>query len=530
MSTTPEPSLVHRGTGPVATVYMTVPRAGGRAAAVKIYPSGLDKATATELLEEQRTLAALRNVSSTLLIDRLDELPDGRAAIWMELCAQSLAELVEVGGPLPVPDVLGLGETIATVLSDAHNVGIVHGGVTPQNVLFRPAGQPVVADFGLCLRHRFPRQPEAAAAYIAPEVLRGTEPTAAADLYGLGAVLHFALTGSSPFPSRAGEPAGEVLLRALGEPPPSVTGRDLPPALPALVTALLAKDPAARPASAAQVVEVVRELAAAVGGPSSPSADDDVGPDFDDFRDELPAARASVTGIPDFAPPGAPAVGPTGPAGPPASPAPPAPPAPAGPAGPPGGGPPVATPPAPATPGPAAPGPEQPQPAGKPRRKRWQLPPIAIAAAAVLAVVVVLVGALGGVGGGTSDDKSEPEAAKPAAATQPTAPPKRDPGPARTPKPTSTPAPDVRIEINQLSDRGNTVRLGWRSSKPLSYAVIIAVQDKKEASTRFQGTATTYTVKVDPDLKYCFLVQGTDGTNTWESKPRAIRDATCRNN
>jgi hypothetical protein len=521
MSTTPEPSLVHRGTGPVATVYMTVPPAGGRAAAVKIYPSGLDKATAAELLEEQRTLAALRNVSSTLLIDRLEELPDGRAAIWMELCAQSLAELVEVGGPLPLPDVLGLGETIATVLSDAHNVGIVHGGVTPQNVLFRPAGQPVLADFGLCLRHRFPRQPEAAAAYIAPEVLRGEEPTAAADLYGLGAVLHFALTGSSPFPSRAGEPAGEVLLRALGEPPPSVTGRDLPPALPALVTALLAKDPAARPAGAARVVEVVRELAGAMGGPSSPPADDDAGPDFDDFRDELPAARASSTGIPDFVPAAAPAVGPAGPA---------VPVVPAGPAAPAGGGPPVATPPAPAAPGPAAPRPEQPQPAGKPPGKRWQLPPIAIAAGAVLAVAIVLVGALGGVGGGAGDDESEPEAAKPVVATQPTAPPKRDPGPTQTPKPTSTPVPDARIEINQLSDRGTTVRLGWRSSKPLSYAVIIAVQGKKKALSRFQGTATTYTVEVDPDLKYCFLVQGTDGTNTWESKPRAIRNAACRNN
>lgn len=502
MSTTPEPSLVHRGTGPVATVYMTVPAAGGPAAAVKIYPAGLDKATVTELLEEQRTLAALRNVSSTLLIDRLEELPDGRAAIWMELCAQSLAELVEVGGPLPVPDVLGLGETIATVLSDAHNVGIVHGGVTPSNVLFRPAGQPVVADFGLSLRQRFPRQPEAAAAYIAPEVLRGTEPTSAADLYGLGAVLHFALTGRSPFPSRAGEPAGEVLLRALGEPPPTVTGDDLPPALPALVTALLAKDPDARPRSAGQVVEVIRELAAAIGEPLSTAAAEDAGPDFDDFRDELPAARASV---PDFPPVGGPPVEAAGPLAPPS---------------------------VPVVPGPAGPEPArpQPQPAGAKPARRWQLPSIAIAAAAVLAVVVVLVGALGGVGGG-KDDKAEPEAAKPAVANQPTAsaPPTSDPGPARTPKPTSAQIPDVNLVINQLSDRGTTVRLGWRSSKPLSYAVIIAEQGKQDTSTKFRGTATTYTVDVDPDLKYCFLVQGTDGTHTWESKPRAIRNASCKN-
>ncbi|GAB3413915.1 serine/threonine protein kinase [Flindersiella endophytica] len=516
MSTTPEPALVHRGTGPVATVYMTVPPAGGRAAAVKVYPAGLDRATATELLEEQRTLAALRNVSSTLLIDRLEELPDGRAAIWMELCAQSLAELVEVGGPLALPDVLGLGETLATVLSDAHNVGIVHGGVTPANVLFRPAGQPVLADFGLCLRHRFPRQPEAAAAYIAPEVLRGTEPAAAADLYGLGAVLHFALTGSSPFPSRPGEPAGEVLLRALGEPPPTVTGQDLPPALPALVTALLAKDPAARPGSATQVVEVLRELAAAFGEPLSPSSVEDAGPDFDDFRDELPAARASVSGIPDFPPVGGPPVEVAAP-----SPGMAAPPASVGPVGPQH---------APVAPGPPVPNPGQPKPAGTKPGRSWQLPSIAIAAAAVLAVVIVLVGALGGVGGG-NDDKAEPNASKPAVATQPTAttPSDRDSSPTRPAKPSSTPVPNARIEINQLSDRGTTVRLAWRSSKPLSYAVIIAEQGKKDTSTKFRGTATTYTAEVDPDLKYCFLIQGTDGTNTWESNPRAIRGAVCRN-
>jgi serine/threonine protein kinase len=556
-------SLLHRGTGPVATVYVTVPPDGGRASAVKVYPGTVDRHAAAEVLDEQRTLSGLRSVSAILLFDGMDELPDGRTAIRMELCVQSLAELVETAGPLRVPDAVTLGETLARVLTDAHAVGIVHGGVTPTNVLFRPAGQPVLADFGLTLRQRFPRRPEAAAAYTAPEVLRGAEPTAAADLYGLGAVLHFALTGEAPFPARLGEPAGEVLLRVLSAPPPTISGPDLPAALPSLVTALLAKDPAHRPGGA-EVLEALRAL----GGDTPAPDPGDEGPDFDDFRDELPARRTSSasawvgpTGVdpPDVAT-GLPSSGPdtveqlpseppplATPVGPVAS-------TPNGSTGatvadqtstpppdavPPDAVPPDAVPPDAVPPDAVPPG----GPAHRPPRERGQPHSALLAGAAVLAVLLVLLGALGRGVGTSEPDAAPPDATTPStrdttlAALTPAAPGPAEPGSAESrPGPTAgpstatTPPPatgGVRLEIRQIEDTGRTITLTWRSSKPLTYAVFVAEQGRPHPSIRYRGAGTSLTIPVEPHLKYCFQVQGTDGTATYESAPRSIRGATC---
>ena len=496
MASPPEGSLLLRGTGPVATVYV-MPRPGGRAGAAKVYPGPIDRPTLAELADEQRVLAGLRSVSSILLVEDVETLPDGRTALRMELCAQSLTESVDSSGPLPAGAVLSLARTLAAVLRDAHEAGIVHGGVTPSNVLLRSAGQPVLADFGLGLRQRFPRPPEAAAAYTAPEVLRGAEPDERSDLYGLGATLHLCLTGRSPFSARTGEPAGEVLLRALGEPPPAVTGDDVPPGLSALVTALLAKRRGDRPANAGAVLDhldsmgrkpqrqpspefddfgdapaPVAEKPAPLPAPKAPPPDaprqgaNDL--DFDDFADEDFATPAPVQRVerPEIKePPRAASV-----------------------------------------------------PVAVPRRSREKRRPQGswlLAAAAVVAVVGLFV--VLGLGG---DDDPGTRAGSPAPTAAPSAAPST---------PAATSAPAVRLEIDDLVDSGTSVRLTWRSTKPLTYAVFVAEQGRSTASARYRGSGTSLVVPVRPDLKYCFLIQGTDGSMTFESLPRAIRGATCKN-
>lgn len=510
MASPPEGSLLLRGTGPVATVYVMPRPGGGRAGAAKVYPGPIDRATLAELADEQRILAGLRSVSSILLVEDVETLPDGRASLRMELCALSLAESVENNGPLPAGAVVSLARTLAAVLRDAHEAGIVHGGVTPANVLLRSAGQPVLADFGLGLRQRFPRPPEAAAAYTAPEVLRGSEPDERSDLYGLGATLHWCLTGRSPFSARTGEPAGEVLLRALGEPPPTVTGDDVPPGLSALVSALLAKRPGDRPADAAAVLE---QLDSSGRRPRRKQAD----AEFDDFSED--------PNRPFFQPP---------PSNPPAAPEP----APVAQgndleAGTPdlfeddfadaGFDPPAPDPPAPPVAAVAAEKKVEPVPAAVPvavpRRVREERRPQAswlLAAAAVIAVVGLFV--VLGLGGGSDDASDQPTT------TAPTAPPSATPS---TPAPSAAPA--VRLEIDQLVDSGTSVRLTWRSTKPLTYAVFVAEQGRSTASARYRGSGTSLVVPVRPELKYCFLIQGTDGSMTFESLPRAIRGATCKN-
>ncbi|PXY25862.1 protein kinase [Prauserella coralliicola] len=274
--------LVPLGEGPVATVLAGVDPEGSAAFALKAYPGPIDRRTRGELDTELRKLRELRASANVLVADGVEELPDGRAALRMELCAQSLPELVSSFGPLTIPDALALGGALANALAVAHAAGLVHGGVTPGNVLFRPSGEPVLADFGLTLRRAFPGDVTAGVGFLAPETVRDGTRDERTDLYGLGAVLYFALSGSSPHEGRPGEQVDERLLRALSSEVPPLERGDLPPGLAQLVSALLAKNPDARPLDAATV-------AARIGGMIGPAQ---AQPVFDDFGGAVPANPA----------------------------------------------------------------------------------------------------------------------------------------------------------------------------------------------------------------------------------------------
>ncbi|MGZ0149067.1 serine/threonine protein kinase [Kribbella sp. WER1] len=434
-------TLVPRATGPVATLYLVV-SPGGRTAALKVYPQPLDRRTYNGIEVEQSKLAGMRSAPSIVRVESLDDLPDGRTGLRMEFCPQSLTDLV-ANGPLPIGDVIVLGQILSSVLAEAHDLGLVHGGVTPANVLERSSGQPALADFGMALRLRFPRDLMGDAAYTAPEVLRDGELSEAADVYGLGAVLYLALTGRPPFPARTGEPPDGVVLRVLREPPAEVTGRDVPPALSGLLQRMLAKEPAARPEAA----ELVREFEALLAG--APVEDD---LDFDDFRDELAAGRSAPLAVVEAPKARKPKV-------------------------------------------------RKAKPAGKSRK------PLLFGAGAAIALVAVV-----------------PVVIRPG----------NDDAADRTPAPpvtVSTPSPTLveqaAIKLNPPVDNGTSVVLTWSYPKTLTYAVIVAEQGVAESRTTPRGHLTSMTVQVSSGLKYCFLIQGTDGSQVFESAPTPIRGATC---
>ncbi|MDA3647185.1 protein kinase [Saccharopolyspora indica] len=293
--------LVPWGTGPAATVLAGERKGAGEAFALKVYPGGVDRRTRAQLTAELGALAALRGRVPVLVADAAEDLPDGRFALRMELCSESLAELVASSGPMSVPDALDLGESLATALAAAHGAGVVHGGVTPGNVLFRPSGEAVLSDFGLALRRAFPPDPERAVDFLPPETVRDGSADERSDLYGLGAVLRFALSGTAPHPGRSGERSEERLLRVLdGTPVPALERTDLPPGLVQLLSALLAKDPHARPLDAAAVAVRLGELSglAAVAQDAA----------FDDFGD--PGDDPPTVPLPAIVPASAPAPGP----------------------------------------------------------------------------------------------------------------------------------------------------------------------------------------------------------------------------
>ncbi len=150
---------------------------------------------------------------------------------------------------------------LCDALVHVHAAGLVHRDLTPDNVLLRDDGRPVLVDFGLAVRVARGDGHDAFAStdgiagtapYMAPEQITGERVDARADLYALGCILHEIACGAPPF---AGPHTGGILSRHLFEAPiaPSRCNPEAPAWLDDIVRGLLAKDPRNRTGSAAEV-------------------------------------------------------------------------------------------------------------------------------------------------------------------------------------------------------------------------------------------------------------------------------------
>ncbi|MBT2406590.1 MULTISPECIES: bifunctional serine/threonine-protein kinase/ABC transporter substrate-binding protein [unclassified Streptomyces] len=162
----------------------------------------------------------------------------------------SLSEAVGQYGPLPVASVRTLGARLAEALEEVHSAGLVHRDVKPGNILLAPDG-PRLIDFGIARAAGATTLTAVDAVvgtpgYLAPEQARagGPAPGPASDLFSLGCVLVYAVTGRGPF---GGGHVAAVVFRTVHEEPEL---EDVPAELLEPVAACLAKDPAARPAPA----------------------------------------------------------------------------------------------------------------------------------------------------------------------------------------------------------------------------------------------------------------------------------------
>jgi serine/threonine-protein kinase len=177
--------------------------------------------------------------------------------------------------PLDTERALRILLPVADALDAAHEVGLIHRDVKPQNILIGARDHPYLADFGLT------NVPDEAARltgtgqfigtidYVAPEQVRGEGATVASDVYALAGVLYECLTGEVPF---AKPTEAAVLYAHMSEPPPKVSEHrpELPAAVDDLIARGMAKDPAARPASPSHLM---REAAQAFGGSTAALAD-----------------------------------------------------------------------------------------------------------------------------------------------------------------------------------------------------------------------------------------------------------------
>jgi serine/threonine-protein kinase len=196
---------------------------------------------------EARAVAQLSHPNIVTVIDRGEA--DGRQFIVFEYVdGENLKDLIDRSGPLPIRRALELALEIAGGLAFAHDHGIVHRDVKPQNVLLNGDGGAKVTDFGIARTLDVERGVTQTGTvlgtsnYISPEQA-GSKPVGPfTDVYALGVVLYELLTGEVPFP---GETFVAVAMRHINEPPPSLLEKrpDAPLRLVAAVDRALAKDP-----------------------------------------------------------------------------------------------------------------------------------------------------------------------------------------------------------------------------------------------------------------------------------------------
>ncbi|WP_370103239.1 protein kinase [Streptacidiphilus sp. MAP12-20] len=247
------------GQGGMASVWRAQDLRLGRAVAVKVLTQGSasDGDSVERFRREAATLARLAhpNIVAVFDADAAGQTP----FLVMELVeGQSLSDILK-RGPLRIEHALRIADQTAGALAAAHQVGIVHRDIKPANLMLTPAGQVTVLDFGIArlgdsaqVGLTSTSMVVGTAAYMSPEQAVGGQLDARSDLYALGCVLHEMLAGEPPFP---GGNQLSALHRHVSEPPPPLRSlrAETPADVETLVLGLLAKDPAARPASATLV-------------------------------------------------------------------------------------------------------------------------------------------------------------------------------------------------------------------------------------------------------------------------------------
>jgi beta-lactam-binding protein with PASTA domain/serine/threonine protein kinase len=252
----------HLAHGGMATVYLGTDMRLDRAVALKIMHAELakDEDFVHRFVSEARSVARLSHPN---VVTVYDQGADGRTLyLAMEYVpGQTLRQFLHERGRLNPREALDIMEGVLAGLAAAHEAGIAHRDVKPENVLLGQGHTVKVADFGLArllsgVSHTRTGMIIGTAAYLAPEQVAGGTTDVRTDVYAAGVMLFELLTGSQP---HTGESPLAVAYKHINEivPPPSALVPGLPPALDALVALTTSRDPDLRPADAGQFLQAI---------------------------------------------------------------------------------------------------------------------------------------------------------------------------------------------------------------------------------------------------------------------------------
>jgi eukaryotic-like serine/threonine-protein kinase len=246
------------GRGAMGTVWLGTDQTLHRDVAVKQMGSipSEDAAGTARAMREARSAAAMNHRNAVSIYDVVDH----ENAPWLVMeyfPSRTLGDIIKEDGPMSPERAAHIGAQVADALSDAHKLGIMHRDVKPGNVLVGDGDHAKISDFGIARAEMDATLTQTGMmtgtpAYLAPEQATGGSPSAASDVWALGATIYAAVEGDPPYGTQ-GNPL-QVLSRIVSEPVPRPEHAG--PLLPVLGE-MLSKDPRSRPTMA----EVASRLA-----------------------------------------------------------------------------------------------------------------------------------------------------------------------------------------------------------------------------------------------------------------------------
>jgi eukaryotic-like serine/threonine-protein kinase len=256
--------------GGMATVYEALDTRLDRVVALKVMHLGLgnDAEFGRRFVQEARAAARLSHPNVVAVFDQGDD--DGTLFLAMEYVpGGTLRDVVRQQAPMPPARALDLLAPVLSALSAAHDAGIVHRDVKPENVLIATDGTVKVADFGLARAVATTGHTAThgilmgTVSYLAPELVTDGSADARSDVYSAGILLYELLTGVKP---HTGESPIHVAYRHVHAdvPAPSLLRPDIPPYVDALVQRATARDRDLRPADARVFSRQVRRVRSAL--------------------------------------------------------------------------------------------------------------------------------------------------------------------------------------------------------------------------------------------------------------------------
>lgn len=256
------------GRGGFGIVYRARQVDFGRLVAIKVITTPLDADVHGRFLRERQAIGSLTGQPNIVTVFSAGETKAGLPFIMMEyLPGGSLADRLP-HRPYAVDEAVGIMAPICEAVQAAHDKGLLHRDIKPENIFLSSNGHPKLGDFGIAKPIDGSVTTEgmtASLAHAAPELLEGKRPSAASDIYSLGSTLFTLINGTPAFMRPGDESILPLLTRVARDDVPDLRPSGVPDAVCTVLEQSMAKDPGARPASAAAFAEQLRAALTTAG-------------------------------------------------------------------------------------------------------------------------------------------------------------------------------------------------------------------------------------------------------------------------